>query len=230
MDQDSLYPHVEPVSRSGGRHFETQRPLGEEFERALEKYFNRGWIRMRVRASHALAQHLVNQNCAPLRRPRPARLRTDRSRGLFQEDLRGLDEPVQTERPQILLTLRVELGITQDQRLGCARGCQFEEELFFLIPFGCRRQAQPDDGEECRTGYAIEEHGVTLFDEEPDWTGHGRLRRRPVAHLALARTRSDWMLWWMSDDMACIYPVLGGSDLASLVAIVEEDEHGVFTN
>jgi hypothetical protein len=94
----------------------------------------------------------------------------------------------------------------------------------------CRRQSQHDDGYECRTGYVIEELGVTLFDEEPDWTGHGRLRRRPVAHFSLERTRGSWMLWWMSADMACIYPVLGGSDLASLVADVEEDEHGVFTN
>jgi|SRR5665647_1495345 len=93
----------------------------------------------------------------------------------------------------------------------------------------CHRRSPAGDADVYLAVYEIAGHGVTVFEEQPDWSDLSIFRRCPVATFVFVRPRDEWTLWWMDNELGCFqYPVAATDDLGSLVAVVEEDEHGAF--
>jgi hypothetical protein len=93
-----------------------------------------------------------------------------------------------------------------------------------------RKGSPPERADELRTVYEVEGHSVTMYEERPPWDGVGEWTRRGIARLRFSRSRSEWQLSWMRQDLRWhLYgPDELPADLASLVAVVEADKYGAF--
>jgi len=76
----------------------------------------------------------------------------------------------------------------------------------------------------------VEGHNVTMYEERPSWDGAGEWTRRGIAGLRFSRSRREWQLYWLRQDLRWhLYDPDGmPADLDSLVAVVEADKHGAF--
>jgi len=94
----------------------------------------------------------------------------------------------------------------------------------------CRKCSPPEQAGELRTVYEVEGHSVTMYEERPPWDGVGEWTRRGIARLRFSRSRSEWQLYWMRQDLRWhLYdPDEMLADLGSLVAVVEADKYGAF--
>ena len=94
----------------------------------------------------------------------------------------------------------------------------------------CRRCSPPEHADQLRTVYEVEGHSVTMYEERPPWDGVGEWTRRGIARFRFYRSRSEWQLYWMRQDLRWhLYdPDEMPADLASLVAVVEADKYGAF--
>ena len=94
----------------------------------------------------------------------------------------------------------------------------------------CRRLSPPEHAHELRTAYEVVGHAVTIFEVRPAWDDPSEWMHNPVARLRFARTTGEWTLYWMRADLKWhVYdPEPMPTDLASLVAIVDQDKHCAF--
>jgi hypothetical protein len=94
----------------------------------------------------------------------------------------------------------------------------------------CRRCSPPEHADQLRTVYEVEGHGVTMYEERPPWDGLGEWTRRGLARVRFNRSRREWQLYWMRQDLRWhLYdPDEMPADLDSLVAVVEADSYGAF--
>lgn len=94
----------------------------------------------------------------------------------------------------------------------------------------CRKCSPPEHAEQLRTVYEVEGHSVTMYEERPPWDGVGEWTRRGIARFRYVRSRDEWQLHWMRQDLRWhLYdPDEMPADLPSLVAVVEADKYGAF--
>lgn len=95
----------------------------------------------------------------------------------------------------------------------------------------CRDSSPPEHRDELRCVYDIEGHAVSVFEERPPWDGSpGDWTRAGVARFRYFRSRGEWALYWMRADLEwhVFDAVPPTSDLAALVAIVDENRYGAF--
>jgi hypothetical protein len=94
----------------------------------------------------------------------------------------------------------------------------------------CRRCSPPEHADQLRTVYEIEGHSVTMYEERPPWDGVGEWTRSGIARFRFSRSRREWRLYWMRQDLRWhLYdPDEMPPDLDSLVAAVEADKYGAF--
>jgi len=94
----------------------------------------------------------------------------------------------------------------------------------------CRTCSPPGHADELRTVYEVEGHSVTMYEERPPWDGVGEWTRRGIARFRFYRSRREWQLYWMRQDLRWhLYdPDEMPADLDSLVAVVEADKFGAF--
>jgi hypothetical protein len=94
----------------------------------------------------------------------------------------------------------------------------------------CRKCSPPEYADELRTVYEVKGHTVTVYEERPPWDGVGEWTRAGIARLRNYRSRREWRLYWMRQDLRWhLYdPDEMPADLDSLVAVIEADEHGAF--
>ena len=65
----------------------------------------------------------------------------------------------------------------------------------------CRKSSPPEHADELRTVYEVEGHSVTMYDERPPWDGVGEWTRRGLARFRYVRSRDEWQLYWMRQDL-----------------------------
>ncbi len=94
----------------------------------------------------------------------------------------------------------------------------------------CRRCSPPEHAHELRTVFEVEGHSVSVYEERAPWRGEGEWTRLGVARFRFYRSRGEWHLSWMRQDLRWhrYEPHEMPTDLASLVALVEADEYGAF--
>jgi hypothetical protein len=95
----------------------------------------------------------------------------------------------------------------------------------------CRRYSPPEHADHLRTVYEVDGHSVSVYEERPPWDGVGDWTRMGVARFRYFRSRDEWQLYWMRQDLRwhLYWPEDEmPSDLPSLVALVESDEFGAF--
>lgn len=94
----------------------------------------------------------------------------------------------------------------------------------------CRRCSPPEHADQLRTVYEVDGHSVSVFEERAPWDGRGEWTRMGVARFRFYRSRGEWQLYWMRRDLRWhLYdPDEMPTDVASLVRIVDADEHGAF--
>jgi hypothetical protein len=95
----------------------------------------------------------------------------------------------------------------------------------------CRRCSPPDHADELRTVYEVEGHSVSMYEERPPWDGVDEWTRMGVARFRFFRSRGEWQLYWMRQDLHwhLYWPEDEmPSDLPSLLALVEADVYGAF--
>jgi hypothetical protein len=95
----------------------------------------------------------------------------------------------------------------------------------------CRNSSPLEHRDELRCVYDIEGHAASVFEERPPWDGSpGDWTRAGVARFRYFRSRGEWTLYWMRADLR--WHVFDAapptSNLAALVAIVEENRYGAF--
>jgi Protein of unknown function (DUF3024) len=95
----------------------------------------------------------------------------------------------------------------------------------------CRRCSPPEHADELRTVYEVEGHIVSVYEERPPWRGEGEWTRMGVARFRYVRSRDEWQLYWMRQDLRW-HPYSPEDemprDLPSRVALVDADAHGAF--
>jgi len=94
----------------------------------------------------------------------------------------------------------------------------------------CRRRSSPRLADQLRVVYDIDGHSVCIFEERPHWRGTGTWTHHGVAKFRYFRSRRQWQLYWMRQDLKWhLYePEEATADLAALVAVVDEDRYGAF--
>ena len=94
----------------------------------------------------------------------------------------------------------------------------------------CRKCSPPEHADQFRTVYEVEGHSVTMYEERPPWDGVGEWTRRGIARFRFYRSRREWQLYWLRQDLRWhLYdPDEMPADLASLVAVVDADKYGAF--
>jgi len=94
----------------------------------------------------------------------------------------------------------------------------------------CRKCSPPEHADQLRTAYEVEGHSVTMYEERPPWDGVGEWTRRGIARFRYLRSRDEWQLYWLRQDLRWhLYdPDEMPADLASLVALVAVDKYGAF--
>ena len=95
----------------------------------------------------------------------------------------------------------------------------------------CRRGSPPEHADKLRTVCEIAGHSVSVYEERPPWRGDGEWTRMGVARFRFFRSRGEWQLYWMRQDLRwhLYWPEDEmPSDLESLVALVEADKFGAF--
>lgn len=94
----------------------------------------------------------------------------------------------------------------------------------------CRRNSPPEHAHQLRTVYEVDGHAIVVFEERPAWDDPARWMRSPVARFRFYRSRGEWKLYWMPSDLKWheYDPRPMPTDLAKLVAIVDEDKHCAF--
>ena len=93
-----------------------------------------------------------------------------------------------------------------------------------------RRCSPPEHAEEVRTVYEVEGHSVTMYEERPPLDGVGEWTRGGIARFRFSRSRGEWRLYWMRQDLRWhrYVPDDMPADLDSLVPVVEADKYGAF--
>lgn len=94
----------------------------------------------------------------------------------------------------------------------------------------CRRCSPPEHADELRTAYEVEGHSATMYEERSPWDGVGGWTRGGIARFRFSRSRGEWRLYWMRQDLRWhrYDPDEMPPDLDSRVAVVEADEFGAF--
>jgi hypothetical protein len=95
----------------------------------------------------------------------------------------------------------------------------------------CRRCSPPEHADQLRTVYEVEAHSVSMYEERPPWRGEAEWTRMGVARFRYFRSRGEWQLYWMRQDLRWHRYEPDDempADLASLVALVEADHYGAF--
>jgi hypothetical protein len=94
----------------------------------------------------------------------------------------------------------------------------------------CRMRSPAELADELRTVHEVEGHSVTMYEGRPPWDGVGEWTRRGIARFRFSRSRREWRLYWMRQDLRWhLYDADEmPADLASLVAVVEADKYGAF--
>jgi hypothetical protein len=65
----------------------------------------------------------------------------------------------------------------------------------------CRRCSPPEHADELRTVHDVEGHTVSMYEERPPWRGEGEWTRMGVARFRYFRSRDEWQLYWMRQDL-----------------------------
>lgn len=104
------------------------------------------------------------------------------------------------------------------------------KRIDFLIGGLCRRRTQLALADQLRLGFEIAGQSVVLFEERPDWRDLARRKRSRFAKLRYVRANGLWTLYWRRADgnWHAYHPASPTSDLAALVAVVDEDPYGAF--
>jgi heme A synthase len=94
----------------------------------------------------------------------------------------------------------------------------------------CRKLSPPEHAEKLRTVYEVQGHTVTMYEDRPPWDGVGEWTHRGLARFRYVRSSGLWSLYWMRADLRWhrYDPAPSTADLASLVAVVADDEYGAF--
>jgi hypothetical protein len=93
----------------------------------------------------------------------------------------------------------------------------------------CRRCSPPEHADELRTVHDVEGHTVSMYEERPPWRGEGEWTRMGVARFRYFRSRDEWQLYWMRQDLRWhLYSPKDEMprDLPALVALVDADAKG----
>jgi hypothetical protein len=104
------------------------------------------------------------------------------------------------------------------------------KRIDFLVGGLCRRRTRPALADQLRLAYEIDGQSVVLFEERPDWRDLAKRKRSPFAKLRFVSTTGLWTLYWRRADgrWHAYRPASPTSDLAALVAVVDEDPYGAF--
>lgn len=94
----------------------------------------------------------------------------------------------------------------------------------------CRRRTRPELAAQLKFVYEVDGQSVVLFEERPDWRDAAKRRRRAFAKLRYVRTSGLWTLYWKRADRRwyAYRPAAPTTDLAALVAVVDQDEYCAF--
>lgn len=94
----------------------------------------------------------------------------------------------------------------------------------------CRRRSPREFADQLRVVYDVDGHSVTIYEERPAWDDPSEWLHSPAARLRFFRSRGEWRLYWMRADMKwhAYDPDEMPADLASLVAVVDEDKYCAF--
>ena len=65
----------------------------------------------------------------------------------------------------------------------------------------CRRGSPPEHADQLRTVYEVDGHSVSVYEERPPWDGIGDWTRMGVARFRYFRSRDEWQLYWMRQDL-----------------------------
>ena len=79
--------------------------------------------------------------------------------------------------------------------------------------------------------YEVEGHTVTMYEERPAWKDPDKTTRQGIARFRLFRSRKEWKVYWMRQDLKWHEydpDVSTATSLAPLVAVVSEDKWGAF--
>ena len=85
--------------------------------------------------------------------------------------------------------------------------------------------------DQVRMIYEIEGHAISLYEERPGWKDPNQWTKYGIAKFRYFRSRREWKLYWMRQDMKWheYDPGLStASSLEALAKIVDEDTHGAF--
>ena len=102
--------------------------------------------------------------------------------------------------------------------------------LATLKAFLERKRPPPHVRSQLDFGYAVVGHLVDVFEIRPDWKDPTITRHRPLARVRFVRTRTEWCLYWMREDLKwhAYEPSPRHSSLLSALDVIAADAHGCF--
>lgn len=94
----------------------------------------------------------------------------------------------------------------------------------------CHRRTPPHLRNEVELTYEVKGYDVTVYEIRSKWNNPKEKTRLEVARFKLVRSRNEWRLYWMRQDLKWHrYEVDGeNTGLEDLVKVVDEDEYGAF--
>ena len=94
----------------------------------------------------------------------------------------------------------------------------------------CLRRTRPEYREKLRLEFAVKRHDIELFEVRPHWKYPGKEMKTSVAKIRYVRTRNEWRLYWMRQDLKwhAYEPNSTSKSLEALVEVVDEDEFCCF--
>ena len=94
----------------------------------------------------------------------------------------------------------------------------------------CESKNNPDFLDKLRFDFKIVDQAIELFEVRPHWKEPGKIIETPVAKLRFFRSRGEWQLYWMRQDLKwhSYDPHPTNKGYIPLLNIVDQDKHGCF--
>lgn len=88
----------------------------------------------------------------------------------------------------------------------------------------CRRRVPPEISDKLRLEYVVTRHDIVIFEVRPHWNLPGEKLDTPVAKIKYVRSRNEWRLYWMRQDLKWhLYEPHSGGSLEELVEVIDQD-------
>ena len=99
-----------------------------------------------------------------------------------------------------------------------------------LAQFLERRRPPVHIRDQLDISYRITGNSIEIFEIRPDWQNPVLKMERPVAKATYVRTRNQWTMFWMRQDLKWrrYEPNPAFRTLEALLNVVDQDEYGCF--